>query len=441
MLRLPNCLASLILVLVAASFAHSADEWPQFRGPGGQGHADATGLPLTWSESKNVTWKTAIPGRGHSSPVISGNQIWLLTAKIEKLSPEEVKARLAKLKNSNGLSVGGRVSLIAVCVDRKNGKVTRQIPLLTTEEPEPIHTLNSYASPTPVIEGNKLYCHFGTYGTVCLNTDTDKVEWKQTNLRVNHQNGPGSSPVVWRDLVIVHLDGIDRQFVAALDKRSGKVVWKTARSGKMNARPEFQKAYCTPLIVENDKRVQLISPGADWVYSYDPASGEELWRAHYGQLGFSTVPRPVIGDGMVFICTSYLKSRLLAVRYDGSGEVTKTHVAWHSDRQAPKKPSLLFVNGLIYAVSDGGVATCFDVRSGEQKWVHRLGGQYSSSPLYADGRIYICSQDGQTTVIKPGSKYTELASNKLDGGFMASPAVAGKAMFLRTEGHLYRIEK
>ncbi len=432
--------AWLVISLMGSHSVWAEGEWPQFRGPLGNGHSTATGLPVKWSEQENIAWKTAIPGNGHSSPVISGNQIWLTTAVVEKLSEEEQKKRLASVANSRGLEIAGRLSLRAVCVDRNTGEILKNLELFSIENPEPIHALNSYASPTPVIEDDRLYCHFGTYGTACVDTKTGRIVWQDNSLHVDHQNGPGASPILWKNLLIVQYDGIDRQFVAARNKQTGEVVWNVKRTGTLPQKKEFQKAYATPHVIEQEGRVQLISPGSDWVYSYDPKTGEELWRANYGQLGFSTVPRPVVGHGMVYIITSYMQSRLLALKHDGTGDVSGTHVVWKSDRQVPKKPSALLVGQELYLVSDGGVGTCLDAKTGKTHWTERLGGQYSGSPLLADGRIYTTSQEGKTLVIQPGQTYKLLAENQLEGQFMASPAVAGKALYIRSEKHLYRVE-
>lgn len=427
--------------LFAASFAFAAENWTQFRGPDGQGQSDATGLPLTWSETEHVTWKTPIPGRGHSSPVVFGDQVWLTTSLVEQLTPEEKKARLDKIPNSNGLDLAGAVSLRAICVDRKSGQLVHNLELFHVAQPEPIHSLNSYASPTSVIEEGRLYCHFGTYGTCCVDTKTAKIIWSNTEHHCDHQNGAGSSPIVWNDLLIVHYDGIDVQYIVAMNKATGDTVWKTNRSGKLNDRIYFKKAYGTPVVVQQNGKPLLISPGADWVYGYDPATGKEIWRAGYGKLGFSTVPVPLIGPGEVYICTSFMQSRLLAVKWDGQGDVTDTKVRWAFDKQMPKKPSGLLIDGLLYFVADSGVATCIDAQTGEAVWTERLGGNFSASPLYVDGRIYCFNQEGQVKVLAPGRSFKELAAFEMDEGFMATPAVAGKAMFARTDGHLYRIEK
>ena len=427
---------SIAYLLLISAQVMAADEWPQFRGPGGQGHVHGPAIPVTWNATENIRWKTAIPGRGHASPVITGNVAWLLTSVETPLTAAEQKQRLSKLKNSNGLEISGKLSLQAVAVDIVSGKLLHVVELLQVAEPEPIHVLNSYASPTPVLHDGRLYVHFGTYGTVCLDISTRKVVWRRTDINVDHQNGPGSSPIVWKDLLIVHCDGIDSQFVTALKLKDGSDQWKAVRSGKMNARPEFRKAYSTPVVVDVAGKDVLISPGADWTYAYDPATGRELWKEPYGQLGFSTVPRPVVGHGLVYVCTSYMKSRLLAVRYDSSGD----RVAWQSDSQIPKKPSLLLVGDNLYFVNDGGVATCLDALTGEQHWRQRLGGQYSASPIFAGNRIYFFSQDGKTTVIEPGNTFRQLSVNPLGEGLMASPAAVNGALFLRGDKHLYRIE-
>lgn len=429
------------VVLAVGSMAVAKDEWPQFRGPEGSGHAKAVGVPLTWSETQNVKWKAAIPGKGHSSPVISDNQIWVTTAVETALTTEEKKERLAKLKNSQGLDVAGPVSLRAICIDRDSGKVLHDIELAKVDEPQPVHSLNSFASPTAVLENDRVYCHFGSYGTFALDAKTAKVLWQSTEHQIDHQTGPGSSPVSWGKFLFMNFDGTDKQFVVAIDKETGKTAWATKRSGKMDDRPDMQKAFCTPVLAEGSTGMQVISPGANWVYGYDALSGREIWKASYGQLGFSTVPRPIIGHGMVYVATSYMQSRLLAVKLDGSGDVTESHVAWKHDVAVPQKPSLILVGDEIYFVNDKGVAVCLDAKTKEERWRERMPGQYSASPIHVDGRIYFCSQEGKTTVIAPSRQYKELAANQLEGGFMASPAVAGKALFLRTDTHLYRIEE
>ena len=433
----PAVLAFLVLAIPQLA-AQADDSWPQWRGPGGQGIAAASGLPTEWSESKNVTWRAAVPGRGWSSPVVAKGKVWMTTAIDRPASAEEIKERLKKNTGSQPLNVAAEVSLRAVCVDLKTGKLLHDVEVLHQKNPQWIHALNSYASPTPVLSGDRLYCHFGTYGTVCVDTRTAKVLWTNRETKLMHENGPGSSPVLWKNRLIFHCDGSDVQYVAALDTTTGKLAWKTNRSGRMNANAQLKKSYSTPLVAKLNGRDQLISPGANWLYSYDPASGKELWKLKYGFLGFSIVPRPVVSDDTIYMCTSYMKSQLLAIRFEG--ESRQPYIAWRATRQIPNRPSPLLVDGRIYLISDGGVATCLNAKTGAQIWQERISGKYSASPTFADGKIFLHSQDGKTTVIAPGDRLKVLATNTLDGRQMASAAVVDGALLLRTDKALYRIE-
>lgn len=436
-----TCHLSPLLICIVTAVAVADDEWTQFRGPDGQGVSQATGLPTIWSETENIVWKAAIPGEGHSSPVISGDQIWLTTAIAEKLSEAELQERLSAVKNSQGLLLAGTLRLQAMCISRKSGEVLHNITLFTIEKPEPKHALNSYASPTPVISGNRVFFHFGTYGTAAVNRETGELLWKNDSLKLEHQNGPGSSPIVWQDFVIVHLDGTDTQSIAALKGATGEIAWQTKRSGQMDPTPELQKAYGTPLLVELGDRPLIISQAANWVYGYDARDGKEIWKASYGKLGFSTVPRPVVRGDTVYVATSYMQSRLLAVKMTGEGDVTGTHIAWMSDKQIPQKPSMILLGENIYFVSDAGIVRCLNAENGDEKWFSRLDGDYSASPLAAEGRIYFFNQDGVCTVLKAGDAFEVLAKNSLDSAIMASPAVADKSLFARTATALYRIEQ
>lgn len=426
----------LTAALAIVSTSLSAAEWPEWRGPGGQGHAQATGLPASWSETNNVTWKTELPGRAWSSPVIEGKNIWLTTA-IETLAKKEDADRRLKANTGNQpLTVLEKVEFRALCVDRDTGKLTQNILLLIAREPQWVHALNSYASATPVIEDGKLYCHFGAMGNACLDTRTSKVLWTDTSLVVQHENGPGSTPVLWKNLMLFHLDGSDQQFIAALDKRTGKLAWKTPRSGDMNKDPQLRKSYGTPLILTVNGKEQIISPASDWIYSYDD-NGKELWRVNYGMLGFSLTPRPVVGHGMIFMSTGFMKPQMLALRYQG---LEKPEIAWRSEKGAPTMPSPLLVGEELYFANDGGIFTCLDAKTGAEHYRERIGGNYSSSPTFADGKIYVHNREGLTTVIKPGKQFEVLEKNQLPGKIFASLAAVDRALFLRTDTALYRIE-
>lgn len=433
----PAVVFALLLPLTTVADTRTQDRWPQWRGPEGQGTSEATGLPLTWSETENVRWKTAIRGRGHSSPVIGDGRLWITTAEETPAKPEDAERRKKANTGDQPLTVLEEVTLRAVCLDTLSGRVLHDVELFREREPQWVHTQNSYASPTPVLDGDRLYAHFGTFGTACLDAATGRVVWTQRDLRLMHENGPGSSPVVWKDLVVFHCDGSDTQSIAALDKATGRLAWRRERSGAMNSHPQLRKAYGTPLVASFNDQPQLLSPAADWLYAYDPATGAELWKLPYGVLGFSIVPRPVLGHGMIYLSTSFMRPELLAVRYDGT---KPAEIAWRWKRGVPQTPSPILVGDEIYFISDsGGLLTCLDARTGEPVYQERVGGNFSASPTYADGRIYVHDREGVTSVIRASRRFEILARNRLEAPIQASAAITGNDLFLRTEKAVYRI--
>jgi outer membrane protein assembly factor BamB len=426
------------LLLAPGSGAIQAGDWPQFRGPGGQGLASGAGWPLRWSERENIVWKTPIPGRGWSSPVVSGQRVWLTTALDTPADGEVAKRVLAqKGKDVPGPLVASHVTLKAVCVDLESGRALKDVTVLEVDGPVVICSTNTYASPTPVLEAGRLYCDFGSMGTACLDAESGEVLWRR-RLPVDHQVGPGSSPVVHGRLLVLVRDGIDAQYLIALDKATGETAWKQQRPAIGAASPSFCKAFSTPLVLEFERREQLISTGARWIVSYEPATGKELWRVDAG-FSFSNTTRPVAGGGLVIAGTSFPASLLRAIRPGGSGDVTATHVQWQHQRAVPKQSSPLLAGEELYLVADNGIASCLDPRSGAVHWTQRLPGGYSASPVFAEGRVYCFSEDGRTTVLRAGKEYEKLAENQLDGRTMASPAFVDQAIVLRTERNLYCI--
>lgn len=409
-------------------------DWPSFRGPRNDGHVAAPGdgrvigLPLQWSDTKNVKWKVEIPFRGWSTPAVMGGQVWLTTATVEGND------------------------FYAICVDAETGKLLFNERVFHCDEPESLYNAkeaNTYATPSPVIEPGRVYVHFGSYGTACLDTKTFKVLWERKDLPCRHYRGPASSPFLYENLLILTMDGVDVQYLIALDKKTGETVWKTNRSVAWNDEDDptpmvregdRRKAHSTPVLIAVNGEPQLLSAGAKAAYAYDPRTGKELWRVHHG--AWSAAPMALYQDGLVFFITGFGgKNELLAVRADGDGDVTDTHIAWRTDSMVPRTASPILVDGLLYAVTDDGVVTCREPKTGEQIWKGSIGGKYASSPIYADGRIYFCSKQGKTTVIKPGRALEVLATNQLGDGFMASPAVSGKALYLRTKTQLVRVEE
>ena len=410
----------ILMTFLAAASVAVAGDWPEFRGPSKQGLADSRGLPVTWSETEHVAWKVPIPGLAWSSPVVTGDRIILTTA-----VPQGDGAKAPQSLQVRCLLVGTGELLWQVDVFDQPGEGIE------------MHRKNSHASPTPVVEGDRVYVHFGPHGTACLNVSDGDVLWKTQELVYGPNHGTGGSPAIAGDLLVICCDGHDVQYVVGLDKRTGEIRWKTPR----DTTPDRGFSFCTPLIIEVGGRPQAVCPGSDAVFSYDPASGEEIWRVRYGD-GYSVVPRPVAGHGLVYICSGFGDGRLLAVDPTGTGDVTDSHVEWELSRGVPKSSSVLLVENEIFLVDDGGIATCVDARTGDVHWQERLGGKFSASPLYAEGRVYFQDENGLATVIKASTDFEELARNQLAAGerTFASYAVSGRSLLLRSEGHLYRLE-
>ena len=410
------------------------DYWNQFRGPNGDGKTLATNLPLEFSETKNVRWKTPIHDKGWSSPVVWEKQIWLTTAREDG------------------------TELFAICVDLESGKVIHDIKVFDVAQPQSEYPdLNTHASPTPIVEEGRVYVHFGTYGTACLDTKSGEKLWERRDLNTDHRVRPASSPIIDGDSLFLVFDGVDVQFVVALDKNTGETLWLRHREVKSdfgdvlrtegvtdveevkNKKPnDNRKSYATPTIIEHQGKKQLISPAAEVTISYGLKTGEELWRVRHQGWGWNVACRPIYEHGLVFFTTGVAKN-LLAVRPSGIGDVTDTHIVWSSRKGTPEIPSPLIVDDLIFFTNEGGVASCLEAKSGSEVWKGRIGGNHWASPLYAAGKIYFFSQEGKVSVISATPEFQLLAENELDASFITSPAVAGDTMILRSTTHLYYV--
>lgn len=356
-----------------------------------------------------------LPGKGWSSPVILEGKIWLTTAERE-----------------------GR-SLRVLAVDFETGRILHNVEVFQPASPLAINSKNSHASPTAVIEPGRVYVHFGSMGTACLSTSDAKILWKNNDLVVDHKEGPGSSPILYRDLLIVHCDGKDRQFVAALDKLTGKLRWKGKRTAPLRENPEFKKSYGTPILITFQGKPQLISPAADQLNVIDPDTGSELWRVRY--IGFSNVPLVQFDGEKLYFCTGYTSPQLWAVRIGGTGDVTDSHVVWKFTRQVPANPSPILVDDQIYFVSDGGVVSAVETKNGRLTWQKRLGGNFSASPILVSGHLFFPGENGKMTVIKPGNTPQIVTTIDCGSRLMATPAVVEDVLLVRTEAALLRIEK
>ncbi len=417
-------LAGVVLLGSNLFAGEPVQDWPAFRGPWGNGQTHSSQLPLHWSEADNVRWKTPIPHEGWSTPVVMDGQVWVSSATKE-----------------------GR-DFYAFCIDAGTGRVLFEKHLFQCDTPESLgNSVNCYAAPSPVIESGRVYVHFGSYGTACLDTATAEVLWKRDDLSCRHYRGPGSSAMLYENLLILTFDGVDQQYVIALDKQTGKTVWRTDRNiewndldknGQPKSNGDFRKAFATPLLIQVDGKDQLISLASTAMFAYDPRTGREIWKVRHG--GHTSSVSPVFGNGLVLATTGYRTVEMLAIRPDGTGDVTDTHVEWRFDsKDVPTTPSPIVVDDLLVMIGNRGAVTCLEVETGKTVWRERIGGNHLASPICDGDRIYFFGVNGKTLVIRAGESFEQLAENRLESGFMASPAVAGKALFLRSKTHLYRI--
>lgn len=414
--------ARMVALCISLAMANSltsplfARDWPEFRGPTGQGLSSATGVPLHWSGSENVRWKSRIPGSGWSSPVLVDQKIYLTTAQMAEGS--------------------SAVTLSVLCLKASDGSVIWTADVFKPDHGSSLHRKNGYASPTPIVRDGRLYAHFGHLGTACLDL-SGKLLWKQNSLPYPPVHGNGGSPVLVGDLLIFSCDGSSNPFVVALDSKTGEVRWKTPRNN--DAVPK-KFSFSTPLVIQYNGRSELISPGSGGTYAYDPQTGKPLWRVNTGN-GFSVVPRPVFANGLIFVNTDYDFPKFLAIRPGGEGDVTATHVAWQTGRGAPSTPSALVVGSEVYFVSDAGIATCANAATGDVYWNERLGGGFSASPVVAEGRIYFQNEEGIGYVVRAGQKFELLAKNELGERTLASYAVDDRTIYIRGAEHLFCIQE
>jgi outer membrane protein assembly factor BamB len=391
--------------------------WNQFRGPNGDGDAKSANLPLKFSEKQNLTWKTPVPGKAWSSPVVMDEKVWLTNAE-----PDGFK-------------------MWALQIDWNTGNLLKKILVFENEEPQYCHPMNSYGTPTPVIYDGRVFVHFGTHGTAALDAQSGQVLWKRRDFKCDHFRGAAASPIAFNDSLIVHFDGHDLQYIVCLDQKNGKTRWKKEREYDFKTdNGDRKKAYCTPSVITHNGRQELISPGAVATESRNPKTGELYWTVRTG--GMNASSRPIYRHGHVYVFCGM--GSMSAIRPGGSGDVDKTHVTWTRRKVVPKKSSPLLLGNYLYMVSDEGVASCNNPKTGEVHWAERLGvkGQCASSPIHANGKIYSFSSDGDCVIFKPDPSGLQIVSrNKLPDGCMASPAVVGDSLLVRTKQNLYRFDR
>lgn len=416
-------LASIMALLWFEKSVAQEQNWTHFRGSGLNAISESVNPPTTWSETSHIRWKANLEGKGWSSPVVLGNQIWLTTA------------------TEDGKKMNG------VCIDFNTGKTLFNSLLFTPDSVQGKHSINTYATPTACIEKGFVYLHFGTFGTACVSTADGKIVWKRTDLNCNHVQGPGSSPIIYKNLLILHLEGVDVQYIVALDKTTGKTVWKTERPAKVYdpLTPIGKKAYITPLIVNVKGKDLLISNGSAICQAFDPETGKEIW--HIIQGTDSTIAMPVYENGLVYFIPGFVSppegekyTELIAVNPDGQGDISMTNIAWKRKIPVLQLLTPLLKNGLIYLVDTQNNLLCLDAKTGAVVYTHKMKSKYYASPVFANGMIYFISGKGETTILKEGRNLEIVAENKLQGEVFATPAILRDQILLRTDKSLYCIQ-
>uniref|UniRef100_UPI003217297C outer membrane protein assembly factor BamB family protein n=1 Tax=uncultured Draconibacterium sp. TaxID=1573823 RepID=UPI003217297C len=415
-----------LVILVPQLFVSCSSDnqnWTHFRGSNSDGRANVKVAPLHWTDSENVVWKVPVKGMGWSSPVVYGKQVWLTSAE----------------KDGH--------AFYTFCFDLETGKLLDEKTIFTAEEPQRIHGTNSYATPTPCIEKGRVYVHYGNFGTACINTNNFEVLWKREDMPCKHMQGPASSLLLYKDKLIVHLEGTEDPYVAALDKNTGETIWKSIRPKEIYdpLEPVYRKSYQTPIVIEADGKELLISNSAFLCFAHDVNTGEVIWTIEYGY--DSTVSQPLFYNGLVYVNSGwiFLENRerftqQFAVDPTGRGDVTKTHVQWVYEDEVPQIPTPLIVDGLMYMVHDRGMVACLDAKTGKVIWKEKLKGNFNSSPIYAAGNIYFINVKGECTILKPGNTFQKIAENDIDGTVKTIPAFVDDKIVLRSDKYLYLIQ-
>ena len=412
----------LFFLLFLFSCQSENDNWTHFRGSNMDGHAAVEKAPLNWSESENIVWKVPLKGLGWSSPVVYDRQIWLTSAEEDG------------------------TKFYVFCFDLDSGELLFEETLFSSDEPQRIHPTNSYATPTPCIEKGRVYLHYGTFGTACIDTKSFNDIWKREDLKCDHMQGPASSPIIYKDKLIVHLEGTEDPYVVALDKNTGETIWKSVRPKEIYdpLQPVFRKSFQTPIVISANDKELLISNGSYMCFAHDVNTGEVIWTVTYGD--DSTVSQPLFWNGIVFVNSGWIFeknkpsfTRQFAIDPNGTGDVTQTHVKWMYEEDVPQIPTPIIVDGLMYMVHDRGMLTCLDAMTGEPVWEEKLAGNYNSSPVYAAGNIYFFNVKGECTIIKPGDTFQKVTENDLDGTIKAVPVFVDDKMIVRSDKFLYEI--
>ena len=407
--------------------------WPAKQGPTGDGIVaaqDVAKIPLEWGgeSGTNIVWRTPLEGKGHSTPVIGGDMVWFTAA----------------TEDGTKMFVYG--------IDRHSGKIVHHILIFENAAPEELgNPLNNYAAPSLVLEADALYVHFGTYGTARIDPVTAETEWTRRDINVRHFRGPGSTPIVHGDLLVLTFDGIDKQFVTALDKKTGKTIWTTPRStdygdldaeGKPTRDGDMRKAYHTPGVFEMNGAKVLVSVGSRAAFGYDLQTGKELWTVRHG--GFNAAIPPFRFGDVLLLNTGAERAHTLGIRIDDkmTGDITESHTIWDREKRNASEACPVLLDGTYYQITRGGILSATDAKTGQDHWEDRLQGRFLPSPLVLGDKLLICDDPGHCYLVKANPEKFELVgTNTLPEMITSSPVVADGALFIRTAGALYKIAK
>jgi len=454
-----------IALLVSFGFQQvRAEDWPGWRGPRLDGSSLEKDLPVTWSDTDNIAWKTEIPGVGHSSPIVVGDRVFITSCLLKQTAETkgDKKPEIKDPGKTDPKAKPAECKRMLFCLDRLSGKILWERVVITSPL-EKKHQLNSFASSTPACDGKHVFIDFVqvrprtdkdadfprkgrdvgylpktdvTEMVVACYTVDGELVWQKTPGQFCSRHGFSSSPVLYKDKVILNGDQDAEAFIVALDKQTGSEIWRIDRPNRI-------RSYCVPLIVEAAGKMQMVLAGCLCTTSYDPDTGKLIWIMKGPTEQF--VASPVYGDGLFFLTAGFPTYHNWAIRPDGEGDITATHVAWHESKTSANKasyvPCPLAVPGCFYMISDLGPLSCFEAKTGKRLWMEELGRHHSGSPVLADGRVYLTDDDGITYVLKAGGTYELLARNALNDKCFSSPAVSQGQIFIRTNKHLWCIGK
>ncbi len=436
---------ALVLLILLVTPSLPAENWPGWRGPLGTGGSPDTDLPTEWSADSNIAWKAPLPGLGVSSPIVWGDRIFVtyqIGANALRPGRHPSLVQQGDPADAGEVPLGGKrhdgaaddkITLVVGAFDRASGNLAWEYEFAAEGALPETHQKNNLATSSPVTDGERVYAWFSNGQIVGLDMKGQLI-WKrhlgEEYGAFNLSWGHSSSPLIYEDRLFLICYHSESSYLLALDSQTGKELWKAERG-------EGVTSYTTPVVIDGPDGPELIVNCSEGVEAHDPETGERLW--YFEQANRFPIPAPIEGDGVVYLSRGYRSGPYMAIRAGGRGDISKTHVTWHVETGAPYVSSLVYYQGLIYMGNGLGIVTCVDAETGERIWQERLGGVYTASPVAGDGKIYLVGETGETLVVRAGRNPEVLARNSLGEQVIASPAIAGGQLFVRTSHHLFAI--